>query len=62
MLTTLEKRLEEKLGEDYMKKDFSITSKVNTKKVRGSIRMILGKVYTPKKKKEKIDKLLSLKR
>jgi hypothetical protein len=61
MLRTLEKRLEKKLGKDYLQRDFSITSKITTRRVRGSMRMILGKVYTPKSRKEKIDKLLSIK-
>ncbi len=61
MLASLEKRLEKMLGKDYLQRDFEITSKVNTKKARGSIRMILGKVYTPQKREEKIKKLLSIK-
>ncbi|WP_457594026.1 hypothetical protein [Hydrogenimonas sp.] len=61
MLTSLEDRLEKKLGRNYLERDFEITSNINTKKARGSVRMILGKVYTPKKREEKIDRMLSIK-
>ncbi|WOE69107.1 hypothetical protein RZR97_08295 [Hydrogenimonas thermophila] len=61
MLASLEKRLEKKLGKNYLQRDFEITSNVNTKRVRGSVRMILGKIYTPKKREDKIKKMLSIK-
>jgi hypothetical protein len=57
MLRALEKRLEKKLGKDYLQRDFSIASQVNTKTVRDSTRIIFGKIYTPKNRIEKIDKL-----
>ena len=61
MLKELKQRLEQSLGKDYINKDYSITSKVNTQKVRGSVRMMLGKIYTPEDRANRIDNLLSIK-
>jgi len=59
MNKNLEKRLKSLVGEDYLNKDFNITSNINSK--RGSVRMILNKIYTPQKREQKINEVLSIK-
>ena len=61
MNKNLEKRLKSLVGEDYLNKDFNITSNINSKRVRGSVRMILNKIYTPQKREQKINEVLSIK-
>jgi len=60
MKQNLQQKLENLIGKDYMDKDFTINSNINTQKVRGSVRMILNKIYTPLKRDKKIDELLSI--
>ena len=61
MKKQLQQRLENLVGKDYMQKDFLIGSNINPKRVRGSVRMILDKIYTPLNREKKIDSLLAIK-
>jgi len=61
MKKQLQQRLENLIGKDYMKKDFLVCSNINSQRVRGSVRMILDKIYTPLSREKNIDNLLSIK-
>gem|GEM_PF-6876068 len=61
MRRELQDRLIKKLGKNFMEKDYTISSNINIKRVRGSVRMVTGRIYTPQDREEKINKLFSIK-